>query len=272
MSNNDDAVFVIKNWVKSGCNYNDGCVLYAAFGKNKTLARLFPGRQQRYETKLKYELLKCVGLTEDFHKMNNSTQLVIPSKKNILPPKAEKTAKSANETQGTKIAEEDLPDSVKILTAEYSRLIAHRAKAHYEMSAIEGNDEDSVKKRKQFSDALEILSDRIGILHAAKEAYYTNKVLPDMNLIFPAEPAADKSDEQGELKLPSTPEGLNKMKINLQNSLSKDRNWLDFQSETKQEAISPMPDGPKKIKIEKRMEKKLKVIEAIDLKLANLAN
>jgi len=265
MSNNEEAVFVIKNWVKSGCNYNDGCVLYSAFGKNKTLARLFPGRQERYETKLKYELLKSVGLSEDFHKMNNSPQLVIHSKIIVLPSKKEEEHKE------NIVDEDSLPESVKKVTAEYSRLIAIRTKIHDNMSAVEGNDEESVNARKHYSDQLESLSSNIEMLHAAKEAYYNDKVLPDLIFLFPEEPAADKSDEQGELKLPGTLEGLNKMKINLQNSLSKDRNWLDYQSETKLESLSPMPDGPKKIKIEKRIDKKMKVIEAIELKLVEIA-
>jgi hypothetical protein len=43
---------------------------------------------------------------------------------------------------------------------------------------------------------------------------------------------------------------------------------LDYQNEKKADAFCPMPAGPKRIKLEKRIKARLKLIQEIDLKLA----
>ena len=102
-----------------------------------------------------------------------------------------------------------------------------------------------------------------------KEAYYNDKVIPNINELF-AKPAP--VPEHTEEELPATITELKELKKSIQRSLSKDKNLLEFQSETKQKKANPMPESPKRKGIEKRIDKKIKKIESIDFKLIDLAD
>jgi len=259
----NEAIEKVAEWIEKGCDYTIGCSLFAIYGKNKTLSRIFPCRQQRYEGKLKYELCKAVGLTNAFLKMKaEETQETVSTN----PPADGDKVKSGNE--------EELPEEVKMIIAELSKLTADRVKLHGRMSSIEGNDESSVKDRKELSNQIESMSNLIEVLYAVKEAYYNDKVLPNLAELFPVKEEISetgKNEKESELKLPATAEALNKMKKNLQNSISKHKNMLEFQTDTKQEIQNPMPDGSKRVKIETQIANKLKIIEAIELKLVEIA-
>jgi hypothetical protein len=242
------ALIKVKKWIKDGCNYTDGCALYAIYGKNKILARLFPGRENTYSTKLKYELCKSVGLADELP--YNKPAIV------IVDAAAEKLT---------------YPEDIIKIISEYSKLIAERAKIHAAMSALpENNDAETVKERKGFSDEIFNISERIEVLHVAKEAYFVNKIMPDMLVLYPEKTDEDLTATEKTI-LPYSADKLKELKKKLQTSLCKDGNLLDFQTETKQDIPNPMPDGPKKIKIEKRMINKKQIIESIDLKLVESA-
>ena len=237
----------VEKWIEKGCDYNEGCNLFAQFGKNKVIARLFPGRQLRYEGKLKYELCKAVGISDMLEQKKEVQEIELPIKQD----------------------ETELPEEVKMVTAELSKLIADRSKLHASMSAMEGNNETTVNDRKDLSDEIERMSNLIDILYAVKEAYYNDKVIPNINELF-AKPAPEP--EQTEEELPATITELKELKKSIQRSLSKDKNLLEFQSETKQKKANPMPESPKRKGIEKRIDKKIKKIESIDFKLIDLAD
>jgi hypothetical protein len=237
----------VEKWIEKGCDYNEGCNLFAQFGKNKVIARLFPGRQLRYEGKLKYELCKAVGITDMLEQKKEVQEIELPIKQD----------------------ETELPEEVKMVTAELSKLIADRSKLHASMSAMEGNNETTVNDRKDLSDEIERMSNLIDILYAVKEAYYNDKVIPNINELF-AKPAPEP--EHTEEELPATITELKELKKSIQRSLSKDKNLLEFQSETKQKKANPMPESPKRKGIEKRIDKKIKKIESIDFKLIDLAD
>lgn len=338
----NEAIEKVAEWIEKGCDYTIGCSLFAIYGKNKTLSRIFPGRQQRYEGKLKYELCKAVGLTDAFLKMKaEETQETVSTN----PPADGDKAKSGNEEdlpeevkmviaelskltddmpklekrlntlEGDESKElldyiestsqfidvltaakeaffndkvipnlkelfapvesknkDELPEEVKMVISELSKLTADRSKLHTAMSSIEGNDDTSVDARKQASDKIESLSNLIEILYAVKEAYFNDKVIPNIDELFSAKPALiDANVPEKEEDLPVTAEELKKQKTSIQRSLSKDKNLLEFQTETKQEKLNPMPEGPKRKSIEKRIAKKQKEIENINLKLVDLA-
>ncbi|MFZ4401478.1 MAG: hypothetical protein ACOYO1_15690 [Bacteroidales bacterium] len=249
MSENE-ALIKVKKWIEEGCDYTDGCSLYAIFGKNKVLSRLFPGRENTYKTKLKYELCKSVGLVEELP-YNKPEAVII----------------------GEVVEKETYPDDVVKIISEYSKLTADRAKIHSRMSALpENNNSDTVAVRKELSDEIEKLSQRIEVLHAAKEAYFVNKIFPEVNILYPEILAENATNTAEKLVLPDSPEKLKDFKKNLQTSLCKDCNLLEYQSETKQDAVNSMPDGSKRLKIEKRISNKKQIIEAIDLKLVEIAD
>ncbi|MCX6231123.1 MAG: hypothetical protein NTZ33_06225 [Bacteroidetes bacterium] len=247
---NNEIIDKVNKWMDDGCCYDAGCALYSIYGKNKVLSRLFPGREARYAGKLKYELCKSVGLIDVFHE---TTQLI------DVPKEDEKQLMN-------------LPDEVSRVTTELSKLTADRSKLHARMASMEGNDATSINIRKELSDEIERLSICIENLYTAKEAWYNENIIPDIAALFPDKPVMSNDQKTDEIILPDAVEKLKEYKRNLQTSLSKDRNCLEFQSDTKKDAPSPMPAGPNRIKIEKRKAKKEKIIEAIDLKLAESAD
>lgn len=60
----------IEQWIANGCNYNQGVNLYQKYGKNKTLMKIFPGKEKSMATKLMYELCKTSGINYQTTKLN----------------------------------------------------------------------------------------------------------------------------------------------------------------------------------------------------------
>lgn len=256
---------IVQSWIENGANYADGCALYNQFGKNKILQRLFPGREQSYKTKLRYELCKSVGFS--LLDYNEIVEKQNPSSAN----ENENDTGTGNDTGATGNNGSTVPEIITRISSDYSTLSGSRASLHGRMASIEGNDDDSVKTRKELSDEIATLSARIDLLYKAKEDFYNLQILPSEEELYPPEmPAADKKTKA--VVLSDTPDKLKEFKKKLQVSLCKDRNHLEFQAETKQEQPSPMPQGPKRLKIEKRIANKEEIIKSIDLKLVELAD
>jgi hypothetical protein len=129
----------------------------------------------------------------------------------------------------------------------------------------ENNQPENVALRKDLLLQIKALSARMEVLHKAKEDYLNRKVLPDSAVLWPPEkPAVDPVDSP----LPEDPLELRRMKKNLQTSNGKDQHLLDYQGFNRQEVKTPMLQGPKRLTIEKRIRKRMALIERINLKLA----
>lgn len=256
----------VVEWLEKGADYADGCALYNQYGKNKVLQRLFPGREQSYKTKLRYELFKSVGFSileynSILEKLNTTSENETGSGNDI---------DAGNDTGDTGNNGTIIPEIISRITSDYSTLSGSRASLHARMASIEGNDKDSVETRKELSDEIASLSARIEVLYKAKEDYFNLQILPSADELYPPE-LPDASKKNKAVVLPDTPDELKEFKKKLQVSLCKDRNLLEFQAETKQEQPSPMPEGPKRSKIEKRIVNKEEIIKSIDIKLVELA-
>jgi hypothetical protein len=260
----------VLQWLSSGCDYNQGLALLSQTGKHKNLIRSISGRPARYAAKLKVELLKSAGLPY-------ITQ----------PPQQEKLP-------------EKLPEIVEKVIREHSETFLLRSRLHEQLRALPpDNDPSTVKQRKNLSDSLSLLSARIELLFAAKEAWYNEGLLPDAAILFPQPPSAchdsacdcvcdsacpdsacDSACDSARpasarpltrasesVELPTTPQELKKLKKNLQTSNTKDQNLLEYQDIIKADKPNPMPPGPKKLKLENRIKTRLAQIEQIDYKL-----
>ncbi len=163
-----------------------------------------------------------------------------------------------------------LPDDMQKVIREHSKLYMLRSQLHEQMANMpEDNKPDTVKKRKNISDSIALLSPRIDLLFQAKEDFYRKGLKPDMSILFPVIPS-DAPQTSKETLLPGSDKELKKLKKNLQSANVKDQNMLDYQEETKADKPSPMPSGPKRLKLEKRIASRHKQIEAIDYKLLTI--
>jgi hypothetical protein len=248
----------VLEWWNSGADFEQGVALYSLFGHNRTLKNTMHGRKARYEDKLRYELCKDVGLN----------WLTMPR---IKKDPSSITAASVIQTDPLKLPEPErkedlsLPLDVRHVINEYSECYRERSRLHHEMSSLaDNNEKETSQKRSILLDQIKKLSIRMDVLHFAREAYNERKELPDASRLWP------EKQEQLTDPLPKDVDQLKQLKKNIQVSLVKDRNWLDYQQKTQKEHKTPMPMGPKRLEIEKRIKAKLKRIEEIEYKIVSL--
>lgn len=248
----------VLNWMKSGCNYDEGARLYQRIGRNESLKKLFPGKRHRYARKLMYELCKSAGI--DWTKLDGDEPVKGPGEKlAVVSAGQQKTELPAAETElPTTIG--GYPRQVRRVMLEYAELFQERSKTHRLMVGMGDSNAEAVKKkRKELFDLVKAYSVRLEQLYAARQAYEKNGELPNEEKLWP-KPKAQPT-------LPDDADELKKMKKNLQTSNAKDQILLDYQTKTKQAKTNPMPTGPKRMKLENRIKARSKKIEEIDYKL-----
>ena len=261
---------VVLDWIQSGCNYEQGTMLYSQFGKNNFFKKDFPGKQHKHATKIIYELCKSVGL--DYAQLQREKLIPELEEKPIkkLPSTASRSGSNSlinalvpEPVEGMEVKNiAEYPPTIRRIIAEYAELFQERSKTHRIMTEMpEGNSQTLKTKRAEIFDIIKSLSVRLEFLYAIRQQYELNgEILPE-DEIWPTPKTEAKPG------LPDDPEQLRKMKKNQQSANSKDQNLLDYQSAIKSESKKPMPAGPKRMRTENRMKARLKFIQEIDLKL-----
>lgn len=249
----------ITQWWLAGCDYDSGVAMYLIHGKNQVLKNCFPRRKLKYFDKLRYQLCKDVGL--DWLKMPPFTK-TSPVAFTVALKKVDESKLS----EPLPVNDSQYPKEVRRVIYEYSEAYKDRSMLHSEMAQLTDNSEDSCNKRSAYLSRIKKLSERMNFLYAARKAYEETKQLPNIALLWP------KEIQQIQLAddLPNDIDVLKSMKKNIQVSMVKDRNMLNYQQVTKGSVNRPMPSGPKRMEIEKRIQSKLKRIEEIEFKIVNL--
>lgn len=267
----------IQEWVNNGADYDNGVAIYSELLKGRGMTGMFVGRGYRYADKLMAELCKLGGLNYQAQKKAaQGAKTSNAAQHNISRPATEShepeytVANSGSALPGTHNYNEveparDLkgyPISVIKLIDEYSRLSNERSITHLKMGELpEDNRHDTVEARRKLFDRVKELSARLEVLYTAKEAWFADKTMPDEVALWP-------DDEPDPLQeLPEDPILLKKIKKNLQTNVVKQVNRLDYQDVRKSETKHPMPVGPKRQYIEKKIAAMKKKIEEIDYML-----
>lgn len=155
---------------------------------------------------------------------------------------------------------QNMPEVMQTLIRNYSDAYKQRARLarqRYELG--ESNDEQSVEKRKTLGESIDRLTNYMDILIAMREKYEKDGVLPDMDALNNAPSAAEVKEEDGkpeesvDYKSMST-DKLKTRRKSLTNQITRKENMLLYQSESKQEEENPLPDSPKRVKLEKQIE------------------
>lgn len=155
---------------------------------------------------------------------------------------------------------QNMPEVMQTLIRNYSDAYKQRARLarqRYELG--ESNDEQSVEKRKTLGESIDRLTNYMDILIAMREKYEKDGVLPDMDTLNNAPSAAEvkeadgKPEESVDYKSMST-DKLKTRRKSLTNQITRKENMLLYQSESKQEEENPLPDSPKRVKLEKQIE------------------
>ena len=294
---NDNQLKVI-GWIRSGMDYNAGLNLLVELTHKQTFFNLFSGKDKALADKLAYEICKAamlanyitwkdfiqkvkeeegnkiVGKTEELPNDLPDVKLpkVMPGEENKLKISEPNSANrdetiETSETLETKSFTE-YPPVVRRIIHEYAALFQERSKLHSVMTGMpESNAESVCAKRAELFDLIKSISARLEILYSAKKEFDEKGIIPEESEIFP--PAKNEEPEPDTASLDEA--ALKKQKKNLQSSNSKDQTILDYQSKERTEVKTPMPNGPKRLKIEMRINdrnKKIVEIETLLLKYA----
>ena len=243
----------INNWINNGFNYDEGVAILASISKHKALAKTIANRPHRYADKLRYELLKAAGL------QTNPSVFVIP------PISADPEIDSENKPAIKSFKPGQLPPEVEKAIKFHSDAFKQRAILHEAMANLPNkNTPELIAEREDLSNQIAECSEVIEIMWKANEEYKVNGTLPDVDAIVAKLNA--KSDEP---LLPETLNELKELKLNIQKSISADRFMLDYQQKTKGKNKNPMPNGPKRTKIDLRIKQKEAELSQIEIKLAS---
>jgi len=177
------------------------------------------------------------------------------------------------------LANEEYPGIIKQLLTEFSELYKGRSIFHKELKDVgEDNDDVSTGKRSRLIFIIDATSRRMDLLWPAFEAYKKDSILPDESLfVEPFDPEKDfepskiPTPEKVEFAIADNLVELKKQKENLRIKLTKRNNQLLYQSETKGKKDNPMPESPKRAKIEKEILDLQKNKEAVEFKIVELS-
>ena len=274
----------IKAWLESGRDYSAGIALLQRYGKNKILAaglaKAGKERMEQNHKKLAYELGKLAGssqLVVSIEKPVASRQLPVTSHQQQFGPKTSgQNLQPDTEASGLNFEHDPevsglnssfaYPQPIRRLKMEYGELYNRRSMLHRLMREVpEENSPANMEKRASLFAEISQATDRIEVLYFAQEKWIRLGTIPDEKELWPEAPPPIAIGVTNEL--PDDIESLKKLKKNLQTNNVKDRNLLEFQGRTKGDDAQPMPDGPKRKLIEKRIKEREEMIVKVDFKL-----
>ncbi len=272
------------NWIKTGMEYTSGVDLLVELTRKQTFYNLFNGKDKSLRDKLAYEICKAAMLAyhltwKDFIrkvKMGNATEISAKTegeenKPMVFDPEIARTEKNSYLADSETLESKPLtqyPSIIRRIIHEYAALFQERSKLHSVMTDMpESNAVSVCAKRAEIFDLIKSISARLEILYEVKKVFDEKGIIPEESSVFP--PVGKEEAEPGIISLDEAT--LKKQKKNLQSSNSKDQTILDYQSKERTEVKAPMPNGPKRAKIEMRIRERNKQIEEIETLLMKYA-
>lgn len=267
----------IRAWFEGSQDYEEGLDLLQETGikRHKVFGKLIKGESKTRHEKLAYLLSKQLGLKE-VPKPNQKLQPVTKAKASKPSPKKKDIGKTTeqgkepkylggNESRLSLIGKDeninDYPEEIKKVVIEYSNLYNDRGIAHRKLRELgDSNEAEVVKQRKDLADEIKEKSEKMeDLFKAFKEYKETGMIHED-----------EEEEEMHGNEQPRTVEEMKRLKKNLQASIVKDKNLLLYRTKTKPASgkENPLPDGPRRIRLEKRVKQKEKEIEKLDLEIA----
>lgn len=223
---------IITEWVNNPQrDYSEGVALMRQCCPNKSLVRYFEATSERFGMKkLVYELGKLAG-SRQLATLTRPTSAPKPSK-----PKSKAVEQAKKKTHDAWVEMSKLQNEL------------------YDTGTA--NDEATVAKRKQIMEKRDSIVERYNELYEGKEKFFEGKMseeelqnvvdgkLPEKEPKKEKSPCSDMTDVQ-----------LTKRQHAVQTNITRAQNQLDYQQDKKGKAKNPMPDCPKRTKLEAKLAK-----------------
>lgn len=178
---------------------------------------------------------------------------------------------------------EAFPKNIASVIRDYADAYKQRDALHKQLVALpEDNAEETVARRKELSDAIKAQSELMERLYPLYEKYQSlQQDISDYDLksIQAADgdaqsvedsDNADGSDSADENLEGKSKEELQKIRKSVATKISRAKNMLEYQQETKAETPNPLPESPKRLKYETKIANLTKELEQIDYAIAKL--
>jgi hypothetical protein len=267
-------------WIASGMDYNQGISLLIDITRKQGVYSQFSGNSKRLAPKLAYEICKASGLAdartwkEIIHNILSTHQGLMSVAPTLLKHEdsyAEKYVtdipdaifKLQNDQPLTWDNKKEYPPIIRRIIHQYAADFQERSRLHEVMTGMPESNTDAVcAARAEIFNCIKSLSVSLEGFYEAKQLYENEGILPDADRMFPPEGQTAEDPYEN-----LTQDELKKCKKNLHNQISKDQSLLAFQSKGHKQTASPMPQGPKRIKIEYRIKQRTEQILLIDTAL-----
>ena len=176
-----------------------------------------------------------------------------------------------------------MPEVIQAVTRAFADAFKQRAKLHRRRAALDESNDASVKKeRARLSAEMDALTEYMDALWPLREAYDKQGVIPSKEQLAAigkrkgakskGQGAKDMEQEAGNTNRASL-DGVSTDKLKTRRKsvvtmLTRKRNMLVYQQDTKGEKENPMPECPKRVKIERQMTELTDELTRIDYELA----
>lgn len=255
----------IARWLNGPQDYQEGLViLQEVTRKHKVLSKLMKGESKTRAEKLAYMLSKEIGLKA----VPKPTAGQRAERKKPEPPKPE--AGTPEEGRLSLIGKDsklsDFPVEIQRVINDYSVLYRERGKMHKMLVSVgEDNNDVSCAQRADLASKIKETSEKMEAFFEAFDTYKKQGVILTKAL-YPEPGDKKEPDPQPDQSV----EDMKRLKKNLQASLVKDRNLLLYRTKTKPDTgtENPLPESPKRIKLERRIKAKEKQIADLEMKIA----
>lgn len=270
------------DWLNSKRDFNEGIRLMEATGfRPSVIAKLKkhgakgPDAAHRMTRVIRLYIQVCSGgqdTGEDFDTGINAS---------VENPEITPDATTIKIAEAAHLIEEgkmEVPESVASVVARYAEAYKRRDILHKQLAELpEDNSEDTMASRKALVEEIEECSNTMETLYPKYEAYIQGGKVPELESSEDGDDSSengDDSSEDGEDDKTEDPldgkskEELQKLRKSVATKISKANNMLQYQQEKKGETPNPMPDCPKRVKYETKIQKLSKELEAIEYAIA----
>jgi hypothetical protein len=252
----------IDAWLESE-DYYKGIQILSQYGKNKAMVRILSiNPNPSKKAKLLYELRKIAGLLES-NPANSNLKIKVTGK---IPDKTNVPADNLKSDVPFNL----LPVIIQEISRQKGRLYMNREILHNQLTdeTTQDNKPENKTMRANVGENIKHVSERIDALYAAEQDYKKNKTIPSEDFVYNWNPDLPKKNDTSFPDITKLSDvELTNRKTNLRTYITKDENMLNFQLKATKKEANPMPSGPKRDKIERKIAAQKEEIKAIEEQL-----